>query len=188
MMPAINLEQDLQHEGKYSDVYSSRITIPAGTLTASGADGSGTFYEASAPIQFVYHHIAKNIDLEPELLKGGIYVPKDSAKPAEVYWFWEGESTPSSSPHPGMLYKTVTAEKFGKDGFRRELIYSGISNNTVSMLYREYKDDSGRASFYHDLRFDLAQGGNVIVYQGARLQVLKADNSKLRYKVLQPLN
>jgi hypothetical protein len=104
-----------------------------------------------------------------------------------VFWYWEGALTPSSDPHPVLPDKMVTAERTGKDGFKRELLYCGVSQNTQSIVYREFRDDTGRPAYFQNLKYDLSQG-NVIAYQGARFQVIKADNTKVRYKVLNTLD
>ncbi|MDQ9171172.1 hypothetical protein Q8A64_12230 [Oxalobacteraceae bacterium R-40] len=75
-----------------------------------------------------------------------------------------GCSYSSQQSASGLPYKVVTAERIGKDGFRRELVYSGVSQNTLSIVYREFKDDTARPAYFQDLKYDLSQG-TVIAYQ-----------------------
>lgn len=71
--------------------------------------------------------------------------------------------------------------------FRRELIYSGISQGTVTITYKEFKDDLARPAFSQELRYDLNQGREV-GFRGARFEILEATNSMIRYRVLKPLD
>lgn len=183
--PAISLNQDVVHVGKYSDSYQYVLTVPAGILIESGKDTGGTFYEAEKSVTYKYRHNRNNTDSDPELLRGGVYVPKDFAKPTEVFWYWDG--MPQNDVHPGIVFKSTTSEATGKDGFKRELVYSGVAQNTVAILYREFVEDMAKPAFYQELRYDLSQG-NVIGYKGARFQVIKAGNTSIRYKVLQHLD
>lgn len=115
---------------------------------------------------------------------GGIFIPRDSTTPAVNF-----SANPiielGKIPSEGITYTTY--EKWDKDSFKRELVYSGVSQNTISVLYREFKDDFARPAFSQELKYDLAQG-NEIGFRGARFQVIKASNTGIRYKVLRPLD
>lgn len=88
------------------------------------------------------------------------------------------------------LASITTSEKCLKrsvGSFRKELIYSGISNGSISVLYREFYDDMARPAFSQDLRYDL-KDGDEIGYKGSRFKVIKASNTGLKYKVLKSLD
>ena len=42
------------------------------------------------------------------------------------------------------------------ESYRQELVYSGLSKNTITLSYREYKNDIARPVFVQDLAYDLA--------------------------------
>lgn len=71
--------------------------------------------------------------------------------------------------------------------FRRELIYTGKSGRSLGVMYREYKNDMARPAFYQQLQYDI-DTDPVIGYQGARLKILSASNTEIRYEVLAPLS
>ncbi|MFK7976401.1 MAG: hypothetical protein AB8C02_09715 [Halioglobus sp.] len=73
------------------------------------------------------------------------------------------------------------------DGFQFELLYTGRSKDSISILYREYIGDLSRSSFYQELTYDLAES-NVIQFRSIRIEVAEATNSEIRYKVLEDGN
>jgi hypothetical protein len=183
---AISLDGEVTHRGRYSDVYDYELTVPAGSLIANGNDNEGIFFEATKPVLFKYVRKKDSYVYDPENLKGGLYIPNDPGKATEVYWLWEGTRVPQNDVHPGISYTRALADIESKVTFKRELVYSGISQNTVSILYREFFDDMARPAFYQELKYDLSHG-NVIGYKGARFEVIKANNTTIRYRVLQEL-
>lgn len=94
--------------------------------------------------------------------------------------------TKSSYPVTGATFSTGNCTVLGTDSFRRELIYSGVSQGTVSIEYREFINDMARPAFSQTLRYDLAEG-DVIGFRGARFQILDATNIDIRFKVTRPL-
>lgn len=69
------------------------------------------------------------------------------------------------------------------DSFRRTLLYSGKVGNKLKISYREFSNDMARAAFSTDVEYDLNES-NIIGYAGARLEVIKANNTEITYKVL----
>lgn len=63
----------------------------------------------------------------------------------------------------------------GDNSFKRELVYSGVSQGTITLLYREFKNDFARPAFSQELRYDLKEGDEV-GYKGARFKVKRANN------------
>lgn len=74
----------------------------------------------------------------------------------------------------------------GPNAFRQELIYSGVSQGTITIEYREFTNDMARPAFSQTLRYDLNEGRE-IGFRGARLEILEANNISVRYRVIQPL-
>lgn len=117
-------------------------------------------------------------------LYGGIFIPNDTSKPAVIY-LAPLAGNYGKSPVIGIQHTEI--EEWGKDSFKRELIYSGVSQNTISISYREFSDNMARPAFSQELKYDLSQG-TTIGYKGARFEVIKATNTELVYKVIKPLD
>lgn len=116
--------------------------------------------------------------------RAGVFVPSDKTKPPVVFHYAMGYrygSIPINNIKEGLI------EEWSRDSFKRELVYSGVSQNTISILYREFKDDLARPAFSQELKYDLSQGKE-IGYKGARFEVIKATNTGLTYKVLKSLD
>ena len=62
-----------------------------------------------------------------------------------------------------------------------------VAQNVVSILYREFKDDTARPAFSLDLKYDLTES-KVVGYRGARFEIIKATNQGLTYKTLKQLD
>lgn len=75
--------------------------------------------------------------------------------------------------------KTVFCDKC----FRQQFIYNGKSGTTVKFTYREFINNLARPSFTQELQYDLSEG-NIVGFKGLRVEVLKANNLDLEYKVI----
>ncbi|GHS85418.1 hypothetical protein FACS1894103_6820 [Campylobacterota bacterium] len=72
--------------------------------------------------------------------------------------------------------------------FKSELLYQGISNNTINILYREYANDMARPAFFQNLSYNLeGKSSTIIRFKDASFEIIKADNNGMSYKVLQGL-
>ncbi|HEU4460107.1 MAG TPA: hypothetical protein VFR90_13375 [Methylibium sp.] len=67
--------------------------------------------------------------------------------------------------------------------FRQELLYGGRVGNQIKLTYREFSDDFVRPGFAQEAQYDLG-ADQTIGFKGARIQVLEATNTTLKYKVL----
>lgn len=114
--------------------------------------------------------------------RAGVFVPSDKSKPAVIYHFANGYRY-GTKP---VTYKPKDIVKFTPESFRRELVYSGVSQNTLTLMYREFKDNMARPAFTQELKYDISQN-RVIGYKGARFEVVEAGNTMITYKVLSPL-
>lgn len=70
---------------------------------------------------------------------------------------------------------------------QRVLEYSGKSANTISVFYKEFNETTDgafiRPAFTQEFKFDL-NDSNVIGIKGARIEVIKANNTGITYKVI----
>lgn len=66
--------------------------------------------------------------------------------------------------------------------FMAELVYSGRSGDTISLMYREYVDDFARAAFTQQLNYDIGQD-NTVRFRSVVIEVEDASGSQLSYRV-----
>jgi hypothetical protein len=76
--------------------------------------------------------------------------------------------------------------RFALGSFKQEIVYSGRSQNSITLLYREFKDNLARPAFSQELKYDISDD-KIIGYKGARFEVIEASNVSLKYKVIQHL-
>jgi hypothetical protein len=69
------------------------------------------------------------------------------------------------------------------NSFQQTLIYSGRVGDKINIGYREFSNNSARPAFNNDVEYDLSSS-NIIGYKGASIEVVKADNSSITYKLL----
>lgn len=73
------------------------------------------------------------------------------------------------------------------EGFRAELVYQGAGGGVLRIGYREFVDDMARPAFSQELTYDLNPNGPTeIAFQGLRIEVVKAGNLKIDYRVFTP--
>lgn len=71
-----------------------------------------------------------------------------------------------------------------KEGsFKAELIYSGITKNTIHITYREFINNLARPAFYQELRYDLSES-DLITFRSLKIKVLEANNARIKFQVM----
>lgn len=179
---AMRLETDVSHATSNIGM-PVRLDIAKGTLKKIGQDAKGSYF-ASGELYRTYPTLNSRAR-EP----GGIYVPNASAEPAMIFW------SPRSPKNAFvdrlgtavMLHPVADVIEVSADNQKKELIYTGVSKNIISILYREYQNDMARPAFSQELKYDLGEG-RVIGFKGARFEVLKATNLGITYRVLKHLD
>jgi len=73
------------------------------------------------------------------------------------------------------------------ESFRRTLIYSGRVGNKLKISYREFNNNMARAAFNTDVEYDLSESA-IIGYAGARIEVIDATNTDIKYKIIKNFN
>ena len=71
--------------------------------------------------------------------------------------------------------------------FQQTLIYNGGSGGKIRISYREFKDDWSRPAFTNDIEYDLGQS-KLVAYKHAKLEILEADNTHIKYRVVSNFN
>ncbi len=72
-----------------------------------------------------------------------------------------------------------------KTGFKKELVYQGVSDGKVSIAYREFSNDMARPAYSQNVDYDLdSSESTVIGFKGARIKVMKASGIFIEYQVV----
>lgn len=69
------------------------------------------------------------------------------------------------------------------DNFQQTLIYSGRVGDKINIGYREFSSNLARPAFNNDVEYDLTTS-KTIGYKGALIEVIKADNMSITYKLI----
>ena len=91
--------------------------------------------------------------------------------------------SPTLTPKPVPLLTKMEVVDVEHPSFRQELIYNGRSADTLKVLYREDSSDILRAPFSQVVQHEL-KDGTTIEFKGARIAVIEATNTRLRYSIL----
>ena len=67
--------------------------------------------------------------------------------------------------------------------FQQTLIYNGKIGNRIALGYREFSGNMARPAFSNEVSYDLAES-TVLGYKGVRIEVIKATNTEITYKLL----
>ena len=182
---AIVLAKDIDYTGADGG-NNFRIHIPAGKIVAESNDTNLVYYISPTGSFF-----QGNSNKPTGNIQVGVSVPIENTAGAKVFWlrqatFFKGSQVKQFSD-PNIIISRTTCIKYGQDSFKRELVYSGFSHGTISILYREYLHDMARPAFSQDLTYDISTDKE-IGYRGARFQIIKASNTGIRYKILRPLD
>lgn len=70
-----------------------------------------------------------------------------------------------------------------QQNFRQELIYAGRVGDQIKVTYREFNNDLVRPGFAQEAQYELG-ADRIIGFKGVRIEVISADNTKIKYKVL----
>lgn len=73
--------------------------------------------------------------------------------------------------------------KKSANSFQQTLLYNGKIGSRITIAYREFKDDMARAAFSNEVAYDLSES-MILGYKGSRIEIIKATNTEITYKVL----
>lgn len=165
-------------KGGKARVNGNRAEIYPGLYRLVARADAGGFYQPDKPMTLSAFGLG---GVWPD---GGLYIPDEKTSPPRVY-FRSAIGLLFHGPVEGVAFEDAPPADV-PGGFRRELIYGGVAKGVLTLSYREFVNDMARPAFTQVLTYDLAEGDE-IAYQGARLKVLGANNTGLRYIVLAPL-
>jgi hypothetical protein len=166
--------------GKYAGA-DFVITIPATDLRLAPRKGDLTMIPA-ASFRYQREKSERHGFMKPDI---GVYEDPNDPTLLKVRVIFGLVARDFPMPDPKLDRERCLS--LGTGGFRHEIIYSGAAKGVISLLYREYVDDLARPAFSQVLTYDLADG-NEIGLKGARIRVIKASNTGLRYVVLRPVS
>jgi hypothetical protein len=85
---------------------------------------------------------------------------------------------------PPVRYSKPVLVLPGSDSFRYELLYTGIGNDSLRLSYREYLNEAAKPTAFLDVIYDFRQQPTTITFRAVQIDVLRADNSQIVYRVL----
>ena len=91
------------------------------------------------------------------------------------------DNTGECAPAKYILDKKLTS--LGQESFQQTLLYNGKIGTRITLGYREFKNDFARSAFSNNVDYDLSES-TLIGYKGVRLEIIKATNTEITYKVL----
>ena len=169
----------------------SKVPIPSGVFPLSREDNAGRYFDSPLKVDrstweviphvLIYKTIERTVQGKT-VGSIGVFVPLDPSKPA-VGYIADG-SIKGSVPITGIV--STVKEEWSDGSFKRELVYTGIARNIISILYREFNNDIARPAFTQELKYDLSES-KIIGYRGSRFEVVSATNTGITYRVLKPL-
>lgn len=75
------------------------------------------------------------------------------------------------------------------NSFKYEALYQGKKGNSIKISFREFKDNIARPAFTQDIDYELNQNKPTIIgFKGLRIEVLKATNYDITFKVIKDYN
>lgn len=172
---------------------SATMRAEAGVFVAVNTTSYGTTYRSQTPI-------AWQALLGSGFADGGIVIPHDmtnTSRSTSTSKHEPSSRTLTNAPHMffmlgieqrkseqlrALSYTHGVADQVLPGSFRQELIYNGRTGDSVKFLYRELKDSYLRAPFTQEVTYDL-KDSDVIGFKGARLKVIEATNTKIKYSV-----
>lgn len=173
--PALHLLHGVSAgSGKVGEKWS----VPAGILGGFEQDAQYIYYysdEFSGRVQNIAIGIGALRDR-----RGGLRVSKTDSRDAMVF---VSGSYQTKEPDDSLVFELIEANALDEPNFRQELIYNGRVGSSVKFLYRELVDDLLRTAFTQEIQYDWEEG-QTIGFKGARVELLEATNTKLKYRVL----
>ncbi len=140
--------------------------IPVGKYPQTGSDEKNDYFVAMG--------VEKSALADPYQ---GLSVEKDDQSEICVITIY------SSTNCYDAKFKMETQLSESGNSFQQTLIYSGKVGNKINISYREFSNNLARPAYNNDVEYDLSES-NIIGYKGAELEIIKADNRSITYRVI----
>ncbi len=119
---------------------------------------------------------------------GLIYIPLSDSNPIQVC---HAPGSILCEPAPtlkfGVNLSKAEVDFYTKMSFKKQLVYTGGNKKEINISYREFSNDFARPAFSQELKYDISED-KVIGFRGARFEVINANNTEIRFKVLRHLS
>lgn len=113
-----------------------------------------------------------------------IGVARNKSNPAIVRPFlWTTNGIATKRMDVFKVKETTYTDPKCENCFKQEFIFNGRVGNNLKFIYREYINDFARPAFTQELQYDLNES-STIGFKGMRLEIEKATNTNITYKVL----
>jgi hypothetical protein len=150
----------------YKTIDGALYDIPAKKYPQVGFDEANDFYSAVGVIRGGLSDPIQALALKKE----------DNSKLCVVTVFG------GSACYEGEYERKKQLSEQG-NSFQQTLIYSGRVGDKINISYREFSNNAARPAFNNEVEYDLS-ASNTIGYKGAVIEVISADNSSIRYKLI----
>lgn len=176
-------------EGEYT-LYGEKdfrvaVKLPAGRFPVESENmyGERFAYAGLAPADWAYKGKFDSTSTVAAFYR----IKKDGS--IDAAWTQDGDPTPVYMDVPGLAGKVSIKSTSTPDAsfLRRELLYTGRNGGHLTILYREYINDTARPAFSQQLQYDISNDP-VIGYQGAHFRVIEANNTSITYEVLSTMS
>ena len=152
----------------HSSIDGAAYNIPAKDYAQIGFDTEQNFYEIMGVTQNVFADPAQAIAIkiiEPEIPEICVISIVGTGACYEAD------------------YSLRSQRSIKGNSFQQTLIYSGRIGNRVNVGYREFSNDWSRLPFSNEVEYDLSVS-KTISYKGAQIEIIKADNNSITYRVI----
>lgn len=159
------------------------ITLPAGSLKIVRDTREFALYRSEIGTVFKK---GSRIETPVELVR-----KVDKTQPLRLFWLDPSSSfltgaRPFADDLPNAAYEVRGCIGPTRTNYRKEIVYSGVTGKSISLLYREFSGDLARPAFSQNLTYDLS-AGDEIGYKGARLRIASATNTAITFEVQRAL-
>jgi len=87
-------------------------------------------------------------------------------------------------------YKLIRSKPiYTENSFKYVALYQGKKGNLIKISFREFKNNMARPAFTQDIEYELNNNGKTLIgFKGLRIEVEKATNFNITYKVIKDYN
>lgn len=182
LVPALEVKENLLIDLPYSDRYRLTSTLGAGIFRLFAYDNAGGKYFRSASKPPLTYKALKNPkDSYEQGIVAGIHISSNGL--TSIFIMYDGHGAPyETHAMPSIKYiETATEVDLPNENLQKELIYSGLSQSTITIKYREYWKGLSRPDYFQEIKYDLAQS-RAVGFKEARFEILDATNTSIKYR------
>ncbi|MDH4943525.1 hypothetical protein [Sulfurimonas sp. C5] len=83
-------------------------------------------------------------------------------------------------------YTDIQSTEYSKESFKYIVLYQGKIGNKIKISFREFLNDMARPAFTQNIEYELDDKETTLIgFKGLRIEVLKATNLDITYKVVE---